>query len=144
METIEELERYLEEECFSFNEISIGKHHAPEGIIIEKASGKYVFACSERGCREIIKSFSREKDLVDYALKKLDAEEWKGHLIAWVWSEKDIKKAEEELKRMNVGFKRNDIPGYLEGKCAYRIFVFGKDVLLIDEKFKERYFQRDI
>lgn len=41
METIVELEKYLEEECYSFQELSIGKHYAPEGIVIEKEGNKY-------------------------------------------------------------------------------------------------------
>ena len=35
MKSIEELEKYLEDECYSFVEINIGKHHAHEGIVIE-------------------------------------------------------------------------------------------------------------
>ena len=34
MKSIEELEKYLEDECYSFVEINIGKHHAHEGIVI--------------------------------------------------------------------------------------------------------------
>ena len=30
MKSIEELEKYLEDECYSFVEINIGKHHAHE------------------------------------------------------------------------------------------------------------------
>lgn len=36
MKSIEELEKYLEDECYSFTGINIGKHHAHEGIVIEK------------------------------------------------------------------------------------------------------------
>lgn len=36
MKSIEELEKYLEDECYSFAGINIGKHHAHEGIVIEK------------------------------------------------------------------------------------------------------------
>lgn len=140
METINELEKYLEENCYSFQGISIGKHHAPEGIVIEKVADRYNFGYSERGSQEIIKSFSTEEDLVAYALEVLNSDEWfRAHLVAWVWDETEIKKAEKELSDMNIFFKRNDIPNYFVGKCAYRIFVFGRDVLILDE-FKKRYF----
>lgn len=56
-------------ECYSFQGISTGKHHAPEGIVIEKAADKHNFGYSEQGSQEIIKSFSTEKDLVAYALE---------------------------------------------------------------------------
>lgn len=48
MKTIEELEKFLEDECYSFQCLSIGKHHAPEGIVIEKVNDKYYFEFSER------------------------------------------------------------------------------------------------
>lgn len=141
METIDELEKYLEENCYSFQELSIGKHHASEGIIIEKVADKYNFGYSERGSQEIIKSFSTEKDLVAYALKELNSDEWfRAHLVAWAWDVAEIQKAEKELNNMNILFKRNDIPNYSAGKCAYRIFVFGRDVLVLDE-FKRRFFR---
>lgn len=143
METIGQLEKYLEENCYSFRELSIGKHHALEGIVIEESAGKYQFGYTERGHKEIIKSFSDEKDLVAYALEILNADEWfRAHLIAWVWDEAEIREAEKELKSMNICFKRNDIPNYSGGKCAYRIFVFGKDVLRTGE-LKKRYFRRE-
>ena len=142
METIDELEKYLEENCYSFRALSIGKHRAPEGIIIENAAGEYQFAYSERGNRRVIKSFSAEKDLVSYALKKLSEDEWcRAHMVAWVWDEAEIKEAEKELENRNIYFKRNDIPNYSDGKRAYRIFVFGRDVLSLDV-FKKRFFRR--
>lgn len=139
METIVELEKYLEEECYSFQELSIGKHYAPEGIVIEKEGNKYNFITSERGNKEILKSFMSEKELVDFTLEVLKKNRWyKAHLVAWVWNDSEIKSAEKELKEMNIDFERNDIPNYSKGKRAYRIFVFGRDVLLL-ETFKMKY-----
>lgn len=101
MKSIEELEKYLEDECYSFAEISIGKHYAYEGIVIKKNGDAYEFGYSERGNKRIIKSFSSEQELVEYALKKLLADKWnKAHLVAWVWSEVEIQQAERELKNL--------------------------------------------
>ncbi|SFU69814.1 hypothetical protein SAMN04487886_110710 [Clostridium sp. DSM 8431] len=36
MNTLDELEKYLEQECYSFNELSIGKHRACEGTVIQQ------------------------------------------------------------------------------------------------------------
>lgn len=139
METIGELEKYLGEECYSFQEISVGKHHAPEGIVIEKEGDRYNFITSERGNKEIMKSFMSEKELVDFTLEVLKRNRWyKAHLVAWVWNDSEIKSAEKELKEMKIDFERNDIPNYSKGKHAYRIFVFGRDVLLL-EAFKMKY-----
>lgn len=57
MKTIEKLERYLEDECFSFVELTIGKHFAPEGIVIKQDGNEYIWGYSERRNLEIIKSF---------------------------------------------------------------------------------------
>ncbi|MCI9078896.1 MAG: hypothetical protein HFH68_08230 [Lachnospiraceae bacterium] len=142
METINELEKYLEDECYSFNEISIGKHYAYEGIIIKKIQEKYIFGYSERGNMDIIKSFEYEKDLVNYAFEALSTDEWaKAHLVAWTWSEPEIINAEKELKDMDIKFKRNDIPNYSKNTTAYRIFVFGKDTLRLDS-FRAKYFMK--
>lgn len=143
MKSIEELEKYLEDECYSFAEISIGKHYTHKGIVIKKNSDAYEFGYSERGNKEIIKSFSSEQELVEYALEKLLADKWnKAHLVAWVWSEAEIQQAEQELKTYNISFERNDVPNYLQGKNAYRIFVFGKDYLKLTEFAKKYYRSR--
>lgn len=143
MKSIEELEKYLEDECYSFAEISIGKHYAYEGIVIKKNGDAYEFGYSERGNKRIIKSFSSEQELVEYALKKLLADKWnKAHLVAWVWSEVEIQQAERELKNYNINFERNDVPNYSQGINAYRIFVFGKDYLKLAEFTKKYYRSR--
>ena len=118
MKSIEELEKYLEDECYSFAEISIGKHYAHEGIVIKKNGDAYEFGYSERGNKGIIKSFSSEQELVEYALEKLLADKW------------------------NISFERNDVPNYSQGKNAYRIFVFGKDYLKLAEFTKKYYRSR--
>lgn len=46
MKTIEELEKYLEDNCYSFLEISIGMHQVPEGIMIEENEGKFQYSYS--------------------------------------------------------------------------------------------------
>ena len=141
MERIEDLEKRLEEEGFSFAEITIGEHHAPEGIVIERNGATYNFCYSERGIKTVIKSFSREKDLVEYAYKELSADMWnKAHLVARVWTEYEIVQAEQELKKNDIVFERNDVPNYSQGRTAYRIFVFGRDVEKLDE-FKKRYYK---
>lgn len=138
MKTIAELEKYLEDE--SFDDITIGKHFTAEGYVIEKNGNAYEFGYTERGNKSILKSFSSEPELVEYARSKLLADKWnKAHLVAWVWSEAEILKAEQELTKYNINFKRNDIPNYLPEKKAYRIFVYGKDYLKLAEFTKKYY-----
>ena len=142
MKTIAELEKYLENECYSFTQLSIGKHQAYEGLIIRQDKDKYIFGFVEKGILDIIQIFSNEKALVQYALKELKRDKWnKGHLVAWTWTEKEIAVAEQELKEMNIEFKRNDIPDFSKYRKAYRIFVFGKDVLRLAD-FKKKYLKK--
>lgn len=141
MKTIEELEKYLEDECYSFTKISIGKHRAQEGIFIKRNGDVFEFGYEERGNKRIIKSFSSEHELIEYALEELLSDKWyKSHLVAWVWSEEEIQNAEQELKNNNISFERNDIPNYSKGTSAYRIFVFGKDYLKLSD-FIKKYFK---
>lgn len=141
LQTINQLCRYLEEECYNFNSISIGPHYAQEGIVIEKNGNDYCFSYVERGKKEVVESFEKEEDLVKYALERLLVDEWyKAHLVAWVWNKDSILEAEKELKNKGIQFKRNDIPNFSQGKTAYRIFVFGKDVLKVNF-LKQKYWK---
>lgn len=139
MDTIKELSIYLEDNYYSFLELSIGDHHAQEGIIIEQNCGRFEFSYSERGNKSVIKSFRTEKELVNYALDQLNQDEWnRAHIVASTLKNKEIIEAETELNNKNINFKRNDIPNYKVGMTAYRIFVFGEDVAKLTN-FKKHY-----
>lgn len=138
MKSIDELEKYFEEECFSFAGLSIGKHQAVEGYIIETNIDSYDFCYSERGNKIVLKSFYEERELVAYVYGKITADRWnKAYLVARSWSEKEIQQAECELKSKNIEFERNDVVNYSKGKTIYRIFVFGKDVKILDDFVKK-------
>ena len=70
MDTIQELKEHLEKNCYSFRELSIGRHRAAQGIIVEQCGNEYQYAYSERGNKSIIKSFDTERELVQYALAR--------------------------------------------------------------------------
>ncbi len=141
MRTIKELCKYLENECYQFRGIGIENHQTQDGVIIERNANSYDFSSMERGVKTIVKSFDTEELLVQYAYEILTAnEDYRAHLVAWVWSEDSVLAAEDELKRKGIRYKRNDIPNFREGKTAYRIFVFGKDVLKVDS-LKKKYWE---
>ena len=144
MESIKDLEKYFEEESYSFTELTIGKHFASEGHVIEKNGNTYNFCYTERGTKRILKSFFNERELVKYVYEALSKDKWnRAHLVAWLWNADEVYNAEQELKNMNIAFERNDIPNYSQGKTAYRIFVFGKDIKKLTE-FIEKYFRKDV
>lgn len=139
MDTIQELEEYLEKNCYSFLELSIGRHRAPEGIIIEQCGSEYHYAYSERGNKSIIKSFDTERELVQYALARLSEDEWsRAHIVAATFEINEISEAEKWLSDLRISFKRNDVPNFKVGMTAYRIFVFGTDILGLDD-FKKKH-----
>jgi len=138
MKTINELEQYLEENGYSFQELTIGKHYAHEGYIIEKGEASYNFSCSERGCKTVLKSFDNEEDLVEYAYNIISKNKWaKAHLLMSTYKEYEISGIENELKERNIEYRRNDIPNYKDGKRLYRVFVFGNDILELKDVKRE-------
>jgi len=141
MQTLKELKKYLKAECY--DRVVIGKHPVNDSLMLWQEGDRYFFGYSERGRISMIKEFGTEKELVAYALCKLENDIWlKAHLAAWAWSEKEIKAAEHELERMHISFKRNDIPNFdIKHGRAYRIFVFGRDILKLSD-FKEKYLKR--
>ncbi len=144
MRTLKELRKYLETECY--NKVIIGKHPIEDCLILWQEADRYFFGYCERGKISVIKEFEAEKDLVTYTLDKLENDPWykwyKAHLVAWTWTETEIQAAERELARMGIFFKRNDIPNFdtAHGR-AYRIFVFGRDILQLSD-FKKTYLKR--
>lgn len=142
MKTIQELEQYLEENCYSFQELTIGHHYACEGLVVKACALGYCLFSSERGRETLLKAFPSEEELVSYTLGELDRDPWyKAHIAAFTFDQRQIKKAESRLKLMGIQYKRNDIPNYHAGQTAYRIFVYGRDILRL-EQFKRQYIQR--
>lgn len=146
---LKELKKYLEDECYNLrgiyieNNLHIRPGYGPEGFVIGEENGVFKFCYSERGSTDVIASFDTEEELAEYALSMLNKDKWnKGHLVAWSKTEEGIIETENYLKSRNINFERNDVPCYYgKGKHAYRIFVFGKDILKIEDLdgFKEKY-----
>ena len=99
MKTIQELEQYLEENCYNFDSITIGRHYAYEGLVVKNCALGYCLFSSERGHETLLKAFQTEEELVTYTLSYLDRDPWyKAHIVAFTFDQKQIKKAEFKLK----------------------------------------------
>ena len=139
MKTIQELERYLEENCYNFDCITIGRHYDYEGLVVKSCALGYCLFSSERGHETLLKAFPTEEELVAFTLAELDRDPWcKAHIVAFTLDQGQIKRAGFKLKLMGIRYKRNDILGYRSGQTAYRIFVYGRDILRL-EGFKRQY-----
>jgi len=133
MDTLAKLEKWLEENCYNFQFITIGRHKAQEGTVIECEHGSYNWCYSERGRKTIIASFKTEKDLVGYAYKALLSDQWaRSHLLVLTFDKEKVGETGKLLEDMGIEFLRNDIPNYRDGRRAYRIFVFGCDIKKVE------------
>lgn len=133
IKTIDKLVEFMERECYSFDSFSIGKYRALEGLFLDRDGNDFIYGYEERGHRDIIKHFDNEEAAVSYVLEQISKGEVDdSHLAAFTMDEEEILEAEKKLKEMFIPFIRNDVPGYsLDGKTAYRIFVFGKNIRYI-------------
>jgi len=133
IKTIDKLVEFMERECYSFDSFSIGKYRALEGLFLDRYGNGFIYGYEERGHRDIIKHFDNEEAAVSYVLEQISKGEVDdSHLAAFTMDEEEILEAEKKLKEMFIPFIRNDVPGYsLDGKTAYRIFVFGKNIRYI-------------
>ena len=133
IKTIDKLVEFMERECYSFDSFSIGKYRALEGLFLDRDGNGFIYGYEERGHRDIIKHFDNEEAAVSYVLAQISKEEVDdSHLAAFTMDEEEILEAEKKLKEKFIPFIRNDVPGYsLDGKTAYRIFVFGKNIRYI-------------
>ena len=133
IKTIDKLVEFIERECYSFDSFSIGKYRALEGLFLDRNGSGFIYGYEERGHRDIIKHFDNEEAAVSYVLEQISKGEVDdSHLAAFTMDEEEIVEAEKKLKEMFISFIRNDVPGYsLDGKTAYRIFVFGKNIRYI-------------
>ena len=139
MKTVQELEQYLMENCYSFVELTIGRHFAHEGFEVVAADGVYRLSYKERGHTSLLKAFSSEEELVAYTLAELQSDPWSNaHCVATTFDKNLIQAAERDLEAMGISYKRNDVPNYHVGQTAYRIFVFGRDILRL-ERFRQKY-----
>jgi len=138
METLNELEAYLKHGCY--DKVIIGKRPIEDCLILWQEAGGYCFGYCERGRISTLRTFETERDLVAYALGELERNIWlKAHLAAWTWTEPEILAAQRELTEMGISFQRNDIPNFdREHGRAYRLFVFGRDILRLSA-FQKRY-----
>ncbi len=140
IKTIDKLVEFMEREYYCMDAFSIGKYRATEDLFLDWDGKNYIYGYSERGHREIEKIFNEEAEAVKYVFDQIyECRLDNAHLAAWTWDSKEIENAEKELQEMFISFKRNDIPNFdLDGRTAYRIFVYGKNIKYLDD-FQKKY-----
>lgn len=138
--TIDKLVEFMESECYSFDSFSIGKYRPSEGLFLEQDGYRWIYGYTERGYKDIEKCFDSEEEAVHYVFEKIiKGEVNNSHLAAVTFDNKEILEAEKELREMFIPFRRNDVPCFdFDGRTAYRIYIFGKNIRYLDE-FKKKH-----
>lgn len=142
-ETEAELEKWMIDNCYNFNEYSINGNHIWEGFGIEKKSDLFYWYFSERGRREILKIFGTEKEIIEYAYNHIKSNKTsKSHCIGFLFDKNKSDELKQILDEMNIKFEQDQVPYFKDEKqIAYRTFVFGCDIEKVDY-LRKKYLQQ--
>ncbi len=135
MKAIELTERLLSEGCnpSSFSVLS----RAHDAYCLDRRNNEWVIFYSERGIDSPpIFHTANESEACDYFYSLiLKQEHW--HIVGFFNIENDAIELEKKLISFGITPVRNDIPAYkAENDPRYRVFVIGKDIFKVKEKFK--------
>lgn len=134
-----ELENWMTENCFNFNNYLINGNGIGDGFGIDKSNGRYIWYYIERGNKDNLKYFKSETEIVEYAFNQIKSDEWaKTHCIGFSTDFNKINELKKELEKMNIEFIEDQIPYYGIDKPVYRIFVLGCDIQRT-KQFKAEY-----
>lgn len=140
-ETIVELEHWMTENCFNFNNYSINGNMIYESCGIEKIGNSFTWYYTERGEKRILHSSSQEKEIVAIAYQEIKSDKWANtHAVGFTSDETEIKELGNLLRAMNIEFFQDKIPYYSSGVPSYRIFVLGCDIHKVAH-LKEKYYK---
>ncbi len=71
-----ELEKWMKENCFNFNNYSINGNVIHEGHGIDKPEGLFIWFYTERGKKNKLKEFQTEEEVVAYAYNIIKNDKW--------------------------------------------------------------------
>ena len=134
-----ELESWMKNNCFNFNNYSINGNGVYEGFGIDKTGGHFIWYYTERGQKDNLKQFQTESEIIEFAFKQISADKLaKTHCIGFSSDKNKIIELKNCLLKMNIDFLGDEIPYYGIERPVYRIFVFGCDIQKT-EHLKEKY-----
>ncbi|MGB5500005.1 MAG: hypothetical protein WBM77_13835 [Maribacter sp.] len=99
IKTIIELEKWLKENCYPMNSYSINGRAIYEGYGLENNGGLFQWFYTERGDKQTLEYFETERKAVEYALKKIKANEHANlNYIGMYKSDEEVEQILSELK----------------------------------------------
>jgi len=127
--TEKELESWMKENCYNFENYSINGSAIYEGFGIDNFGGLFIWYYTERGEKNKLKYFQSEREIIEYAFNEIKADKWaKTHCIGFTTNEYEKRELEVILKETNIDFFQDEIPYYGLERPVYRTFVLGCDI----------------
>ena len=126
IETIVELEKWLKENCYPMNSYSINGNAIYEGYGLENNGRLFQWFHTERGDKRTLEYFATEKEAVEYALKKIKADEHSNrNYIGMYKSDEKVEQILSELKKRGIEYWTDKISYGRMNYWKTRIFVIG-------------------
>ena len=116
---------WLKENCFSMDSYSINGNAIFEGYGLENNGGLFQWFYTERGDKETLEHFATEKDAVEFALKKITADEYSKRNYLGVYKDEEIQQILLELTNQGIEYWTDKILYGPFEDWRTRIFVVG-------------------
>jgi len=141
--TEDELERWMKENCYNFNNYSINGNFISEGFGIDRSGSLFSWYYTERGEKNILKYFQSESEIAAYAFHQIKSDKWaRTHCIGFTTSIDEKSELEAILRNMGIAYFQDTIPYYGPEQPAYRTFVSGcaitQTIHLKDKYYRQR------
>lgn len=138
--TLKDLQLYMDSECFNDYTYSIGKKPTNlfEGNVLNFDGQKYVYYYTERGKKRIIKEFTSKLDACRFVFEELrNSKTGRQHCIGLTKTKLKIEELCNLLNERSIKYEMDSIPYSGKNDLWYRIFIFGRDILKAKDLEKE-------
>ncbi|MGS2740845.1 hypothetical protein [Sinomicrobium sp. M5D2P17] len=139
--TRNELEVWMKNNCYNFNGYAINGNFIYEGFGIEQIGGLFNWYFTERGQKDIKKTFKTEQEVIEFAYDQIKNDKWaKSHCIGFLFEERKSEELKSKLTSIGIEYFEDKISYDGPDKTAYRVFVYGCDIKKT-ENLKLEYFK---
>lgn len=138
IKTIQDLEKWMKDNCYSMESYSINNNFIYEGFGLENNGDLYQWFYIERGNKDILKYFRNEEEAVLYAFSEIKADAHAKRNFLGLFKERtEVEEIIIELKNRNVEFYEDKIPYGGIKDVRTRIFVIGCGIKKVKDLIKE-------
>lgn len=124
--TVADLEKWLKDNCYSMDSYSINGNAIFEGYGLENNGGLFQWFYTERGNKETLEHFATEKEAVEFALKKIQADKHaKRNYLGMFKTDAEVEQIVSTLKERGIEYWTDKILYGPFEDWRTRIFVIG-------------------